>query len=130
MHHHRKKPATQYLLCLLCHCPLCRAEGRTLQAVSDPSAPPRVNNHNFGSWESWYLVNGHLVNCRWTHKALPLAVLPLEACCLDDLRREERIRLQYERQLHTRVMMRFAWVCKELLGCVCIWDLGHTHSNT
>lgn len=80
-----------------------RAEGRTLQAVRDINAPPRVNNHNFGSWESWSLVNGHLVNCKWTNKVLPLAVLPLEACCLDDLRREERMRLQYERQLHTRV---------------------------
>lgn len=49
------------------------------------------------------MVNGHLFNCKWVDKVLPLVLLPLCVCSVSDLRREERARLQYERGLHTRV---------------------------
>ena len=47
---------------------LCRAGGRTLQAVKDPAAPHQIANYNTGPWESWEACAAGLGNLQWEYK--------------------------------------------------------------
>lgn len=79
------------------------AEGRTLQAVARDDAPHRVNNHNFGDWESWEPTPEGLMNVRFKNKKLGLEIREVRAVAVQDLKGAQRSHLRSIRQMQKKV---------------------------
>jgi len=80
------------------------ADGRTLQALSaDESVPLRVNNYNFGPWESWEATGSGYINKKWPQRTLALEVREIQAVSVEDLRRVERHNLKLSRDKQKQI---------------------------
>jgi len=80
------------------------AEGRTLQAVAaDDNVPLRVNNYNFGPWESWEATGSGYINKKWPQRSLTLEVREIQAVSVEDLRRLERHNLKMSRDKQKQI---------------------------
>lgn len=87
---------------------MCSAEGKTLQAVWKEGAPHRINNHNFGDWESWDTTTEGLMNVRWRKKPLGFTVKEVRAVAVEDLKGAQKSHLRAVRLWQTKVLNRCA----------------------
>jgi len=78
------------------------AEGRTLQAVRGDEAPHRINNHNFGDWESWEQGAEGLTNVKWGKK-LGLEIKEIRSVAVQDLKGAQRSHLRSIRVMQKKV---------------------------
>lgn len=77
------------------------AEGKTLQALGREGAPHRINNHNFGDWESWEQTEEGLLNVKFK-KPLGFEVREVRAVAVEDLRGAQKSHLRSVRQWQSK----------------------------